>query len=145
MNAQRHKYGRTYHLPWSMGRSDDDKVLGDISHFVGAEIVCTEKFDGENSSLYHDGYTHARSVDSAAHESRDWLKGFWSQRSHELPSGWRVCGENLYAAHSIWYANLPSLFIGFSIWDDENNCLSWDSTLEWFELLGIQPAREWLS
>ena len=30
--------------------------------------------------------------------------------------------------------------MGFSIWDDTNTCLSWDETLEWFDLLGVTPV-----
>lgn len=68
------KYPRTYHLPWSLGRSSDDKVLSNVDSFIGQEVVITEKMDGENSSLYPNGKTHARSLDSANHVSRDWLK-----------------------------------------------------------------------
>jgi hypothetical protein len=28
--------------------------------------------------------------------------------------------------------------MGFSVWDDKNNCLSWNDTIEWFNLLEIQ-------
>lgn len=30
--------------------------------------------------------------------------------------------------------------LGFSIWNDRNECLSWDETLTWFTLLGITPV-----
>lgn len=30
--------------------------------------------------------------------------------------------------------------MGFSIWNERNVCLSWDDTLEWFDLLGITPV-----
>ncbi|KKL08134.1 hypothetical protein LCGC14_2578910, partial [marine sediment metagenome] len=89
--------------------------------------------------MYND-HIHARSVDGRSHPSRDWVKQMWSQIAHEIPIGWRICGENLYAEHSIPYTNLPSLFMGFSIWNDHNECLSWDETLEWFEILGIEPV-----
>ena len=69
------KYGRTFHLPWSPGATDDDKVLDSVAHFVGHDVVVTEKMDGENTTVYPTGYTHARSVDSKkSHPSRDWLK-----------------------------------------------------------------------
>jgi hypothetical protein len=59
------------------------------------------------------------------------------QRSYELPEGWRVCAENLYAVHSIRYENLPGYLLGFSIWNERNECLSWDETVEWFTLLDM--------
>lgn len=133
------KYPRTHHLPWSAGVNDDDRVLGSLSAFHGKRVIVTEKMDGENTTLYRD-YTHARSVDGRGHPSRNWVKQFWSGISADIPDGWRVCGENLYARHSIHYAALPSYFMGFSIWNEGNVCLGWDETMEWFTLLGITPV-----
>lgn len=67
------KYPRTYHLPWSKSCTDDDKVLQNINHFIGKEVIVTEKLDGENTSCYKD-HIHARSIDSNNHPSRNWLK-----------------------------------------------------------------------
>jgi len=133
------KYPRTCHLPWSDGVNDDDRVIDSLSAFEGKRVVVTEKMDGENSSLYQE-YIHARSVDGRSHPSRNWLKGFWSTISADIPKGWRVCGENLYAEHSISYRDLPTYFMGFSIWDEMNVCQGWDETIEWFELMGITPV-----
>ena len=134
------KYPRTYHLPFSLGKTSDDKTLSNTDHFVGMEVVVTEKYDGENSSLYCDGY-HARSIDGRHHVSRDWMKRFHGGIAHDIPVGWRICGENMYAQHSIVYSDLPSYFIGYSVWDDRNICLSWDDTVEMIDLLGIVPAK----
>lgn len=92
--------------------------------------------DGENTSMYQ-CKIHARSIDSKAHSSRNWVKNLWNEIRYDIPTGWRICGENLYAKHSIGYKDLKSYFYGFSIWNEENICLSWDNTVEWFELLGI--------
>ena len=59
--------------------------------------------------------------------------------AHEIPEGMRVCGENLFAKHSIAYDALPSYFMGFSMWNGET-CLDWDTTIEYFELLSIVPV-----
>jgi len=133
------KYPRTNHLPWSEGLNEDDRVLTDLSGFIGRDVVVTEKKDGEQTNMYRDHY-HARSVESAHHESQGWCKNFWSQICGDIPEGWRVCGENLFAKHSIAYTDLPSYFMGFGIWTDRNVCLSWDETLEWFDLLGVTPV-----
>lgn len=134
--TRRVKYPRTYHLPWShAGR--DDRTLDNTDHFKGREVVITEKMDGENTTIYSDGFLHARSVDGRSHPSRAWVKNLASKVAYELPAGWRVCGENLYAKHSIAYTSLPSYFLGFSVWDDKNVCQSWDDTLTYFGLLGI--------
>lgn len=134
------KYPRTFHLPFSLGRSSDDKVLKNLDDFHEQHVIVTEKMDGENSTLYRDGF-HARSIDGRSHPSRDWLKRFHSTIANSIPEGWRICGENLFAKHSIIYNELPSYFMGFSIWDENNVCLSWLETLEWFELLGITPVN----
>ena len=133
---RRVKYPRTLHLPWSPGATSDDKVLRGVSHFEGREVVVTEKMDGENCTIGR-SYTHARSTSSAHHESRSWVKGLQARIGAEIPEGWRLCGENLYALHSVGYDNLPSYFLLFSIWNEKNECLSWDETVEWASLLGL--------
>lgn len=131
------KYPRTFHLPFSGGRTSDDRALEDCSQFENRDVVVTLKMDGENTSGYYDGHVHARSIDSDNHPSRNWVKNFLAGRLCQLPAGWRMCGENLYAKHSIHYRGLQSYFNLFSLWDDRNNCLSWDSTVEWAGLLDI--------
>lgn len=133
------KYPRTYHLPWSPGMHDDDRMMKNTSLFDDKEVIVTEKMDGENTTMYCD-HIHARSINSGGHLSRDWVKNFWSQIKYDIPMEWSIRGENLYAAHSILYNELPTYFMGFSIWDDKNTCLSWDETAEWFALLGIESV-----
>lgn len=134
-----YKYPRTYHLPWSLGASDDDKTLSNTSQFEGKEVIVTVKMDGENTTMYQ-GYIHARSITSKDHESRHWVKSLHASVAYEIPTDWRVCGENLYASHSISYENLPSYFMVFSIWDENNCCKSWDETVEWCQLLGLETV-----
>lgn len=131
------KYGRTYHLPWSLGMNDDDRQHHSTEQWLGRRVIVTLKMDGENTTMYRD-HIHARSINSTNHPSRTWVKNFWSRISHDIPDGWRICGENLYAEHSIHYYNLPSYFLGFSIWNDKNICLDWNTTLEYFEIIGIK-------
>ena len=133
------KYPRTPHVPWSPGASSDDRVLDDLLHLQGHEVVVTEKMDGENTSLYRDGL-HARSLDSRHHPSRDWVAALHARIAQEIPHGWRICGENLYARHSVGYEALPSYFLAFSVWDQDNRALSWDDTTHWLDLLGLQPV-----
>ena len=133
------KYGRTFHLPFSPGAHDDDKTLKDCSAFEGKRVIVTEKMDGENTTLYSD-HIHARSIDSRGGEDRAWVKQFWSTIAYDIPPDWRICGENLWAEHSIHYDNLASYFYGFSVWNERNVCLSWEDTLHWFELFNITPV-----
>ncbi|MEU7566243.1 RNA ligase family protein [Streptomyces fradiae] len=131
-------YPRTPHLPWSPGASGDDVRVGDLSGFAGREVVVTEKLDGENTTLYADGL-HARSLDSAHHPSRAWVKALHGRIAHAIPEGWRVCGENMYARHSIPYDGLDSYFYGFSVWDELGWCPGWDYTVAFLRDLGV-PA-----
>lgn len=131
------KYPRTYHFPTSEGTSDD-KTLASDEQFHGQEVVQTLKMDGENTSWYND-HMHARSIDSGPHESRDYVKGLWAQKAWQLDRGMRVCGENLYAKHTVHYQNLPSYFMVFSIWY-KLRCLSWDETMEYIQLLEVESV-----
>jgi hypothetical protein len=139
--ADRVKYPRTFHLPWSPGMNRDDRQMTDVSIFEGQQVMICEKLDGENTTWYRD-YVHARSLDSDNHPSRTWVKNHWAQHGYEIPEGWRVCGENMFAKHAIHYTRekenaLSTYFYMFSIWNEKNMCLSWDETEEWAELLGL--------
>lgn len=132
----KYKYPRTPHLPNSKGATSDDKIIDTLDHFIDKVVVVTEKMDGENSTLARD-YYHARSLDSRDHPSRSWLKALWGRIRHDIPEGYRICGENLYAKHSLHYSDLNSYFYGFSVWDETNTCLSWQDTIEYLTLLGL--------
>ena len=133
------KYPRTYHLPWSLGSTNDDKFLESIEPFLDMDIVITEKMDGENTNMYSDKY-HARSIDSQEHPSRHFVKSIWGRIKHQIPYGWRICGENLYAKHSIFYDDIESYFMVFSIWDENNICFSWEETVDICNLLNLKTV-----
>ncbi|OII61760.1 kinase [Streptomyces sp. CC53] len=133
-------YPRTPHLPWSPGASRDDVRVADLTGFTGREVVVTEKLDGENTTLYADGL-HARSPDSAHHPSRAWVKALQGRIGQRIPEGWRVCGENLYARHSLPYEDLDSYFYGFSVWDELHWCPGWDFTVDFLKNIGIPTPR----
>ena len=135
--SEKIKYPRTFHLPWSPGRTEDDKTLDSIDHFRSMEsIVITEKLDGENTTIYKD-YTHARSIDGRHHPSRDWVKNLQYQIGWMIPEGWRICGENMYAKHSIDYSGLTNYFYVFSVWNG-SQCLSWEDTIRFCEDLSLE-------
>ena len=79
---ERNKYPRTYHLPYSQSKTDDDKTLPNDDQFKGIEVVVTIKMDGENTTVYPDGYVHARSLDGTGYEWQNWLKSYV----------WNFCG-----------------------------------------------------
>lgn len=138
MNDKYVKYPRTPHLPWSVGTSDD-RTLKNDSHFIGKRVIATIKMDGENTTIYND-YIHARSIDSESHPSQSWVRGLQGTIGYLLDDDMRVCGENLYAKHTIKYENLNSYFQGYSFWKGET-CYNWDDTLDLFEFLHIEPVK----
>ena len=135
----RFKYPRTMHLPWSDGATSDDRTLSDCDSFAGRMVVVTEKMDGENFTMYRDGF-HARSIDNPCHIAyRSKVAAMHSRIACDIPPDMRVCGELCYATHSIRYTELPSYFLGFSVWSG-SICLNWDDTIEWISLLGLTPV-----
>jgi len=135
-----YKHPRIPHLPWSPGSSADDLRMSGTGLFKKKYVTATIKMDGMNVSMYND-WIHARSTEYLMrHESTDFIKLMWSQIRHDIPKDWRVCGENLYAKHSIHYKNLPDYFLVHSIWNEKNECLPWCETEEWAELLGFKTV-----
>lgn len=132
------KYPRTFHLPWSLGRTDDDKTLESVDHFKGKNVVVTEKMDGENTTIYKD-FFHARSINGGKHESRSKVAQLQGEIGRELSDTMRVCGENCYAQHSISYSQLKDHFLAFSIWNG-TTCFSWEATEFWCENLGLNTV-----
>jgi len=130
------KYPRTYHLSDSPNLQNDDRQHPDEKFFEGKQVVASLKLDGEGTTMYPD-YIHARSLDSKHHESRSWVKALHGRLQRDIFPGWRVCGENLYAEHSIHYYNLEDYFYVFNIWNQLNFCLRIDETLEYCDLLGL--------
>ncbi|MEV0648356.1 RNA ligase family protein [Phytomonospora sp. NPDC050363] len=131
-------YPRTPHLPWSPGFTADDLRAGSVA-LEGREVVVTEKLDGENTTLYRDGL-HARSLDSGHHPSRARIKALHGRVGRLIPEGRRVCGENMFARHSIAYDDLDGHFYAFSVWDGDT-CLDWDATVSFTRELGLPLPR----
>lgn len=138
--THRVKYPRTYHLPFSPGVTKDDRVMkpAAVDALLQDDVVITVKMDGENTTMYRDGI-HARSLDYEPHPSRDWVKALHARIAHEIPENWRICGENLFAKHSIHYKNLDARFLVFSIWDGLR-CLGWDETVAYADVLGLSTV-----
>jgi hypothetical protein len=133
------KYSRTYHLPSSPNLQNDDRQHKNVDLLFQEPIIASIKMDGECSSLYPN-YNHARSIDSKHHESRSWLKALHGRIAHEIPEGWRICGENLFAKHSIHYQHLKDLLYVYSIWNEKNEALSWEDTVAYCDILGLHTV-----
>lgn len=142
MEEQRWKYHRIKHLPFSEGKARDDQILTDTRHFEDRHVVVTCKLDGECTTFTRER-AFARSPDSdMRHPSRTYAQHVWSCIRADIPNGWKFVGENVYAQHSIAYRELPSYFMLFAIFDENNICFSWDETKEWADLLGLETVDE---
>lgn len=136
---QLYSYPRTPHLPESPGSTSDDKhasreALTRLQS--GIELVVTEKYDGGNVSAYRDAF-HGRSKDSGTQAWDTYAKQIWSKIRFDIPEGWRISCESMYARRSIAYENLESPLYIIGIWNEKNNLISWDDTFEWAEMLGL--------
>ena len=133
----RYKYPRTYHLPYSLGATSDDRI-GNDSDLMYKRLLITEKLDGENTTIYSDGSFHARSLDGGVSPWQTRVAADAMVIGLHLPYMWRICAENLYAIHSIEYSNLFSYLYVFAVYDDNNNCLSYEDTINWCRLLNLE-------
>lgn len=136
MNETAIKYPKTFHLPFSKSLKNDDRRMVNEQSLNGKDVIVTIKMDGENTSMYRDGL-HARSLSSSHHPSRSVVKGLHAQIKNAIPEGWRICGENMYAKHSIHYTNLESFFYVFSVWNEKNEALSYLDTKYFCKDLGL--------
>lgn len=141
--ATSEKYPRTFHLPWSPGKCCDDKVLESVDHLLGRNLVVTEKLDGGNCCLTREG-VYARTHGAvAAHPAFAPIKAIWSSIRYDIPEGWSIFGEALYAKHSIHYKALPSYFLVFGIrLDLDKDWLSWRNVQKHAERLGLKTVPE---
>lgn len=137
------KYPRTYHLPFSAGLQADDKKIKSLHALEGQEIVVNLKMDGENTTLYPDAYTHARSLDSKGNWTQDMVKQIAAGISYLIPKDYRLCCENLTAKHAIYYPDnyLEGYLYLLSVWNNENKCLSWDETVDMANMLDLPQPK----
>lgn len=136
------KYPRTPHLPWSPGATSDDKWItqeGLDYLSSGVELTVTEKLDGGNLSWTRDHF-YGRSVDSGTQAWDTLARSLWAQKRWDIPTGWRISGESMYARRSVAYENLPGPYIVFGIWDEFNTLLDWDEMEEFAALLDLPVA-----
>lgn len=137
-NIQIDKYPRTPHIQEScLQLGDSDKRFDLNKYFKNNEniqdynIIYEEKLDGANTGFFFDsgGYIHCQSrghlLDMKSKGGRerhynlfkDWLECHESEFLYRFEDRFKVFGEWLYAAHSVYYDNLPHYFFEFDILD----------------------------
>lgn len=134
------KYPRTSHLPHSPGATSDDKWISKSGlAFLkdsNNHITVTEKLDGSNYTMTRN-HSFGRSIDANSNHWDTYVKQLWSIIRNEIPEGWRITGENMYARKSVAYDDLPGVFIVFGIWDENDTLLSWEDMKVYAEMLNL--------
>lgn len=142
------KYNRTFHLPWSPGATNDDKIAASVDSLIGVPIVITEKMDGSNVSLEHNGCFSRSHAGPPTHASFDQLKALHAALQYSIPEEAQFFGEWCYAKHSIEYNSLPNYFMMFGVRFlltdeddfDEYYWVSWDSVIAYADGLGLSTV-----
>jgi hypothetical protein len=131
------KYGRTYHLPYSPGSTNDDRISDNVESLLGTEIVITEKLDGENCGMTDEGvYARSHAAFTTSAWSREVRQLHKLSVEDELGDGFFLFGENMEGIHSIEYTNLESYFYIFGIRDNDI-WTPWEKVEEYSYLLDI--------
>lgn len=134
------KYPRTFHAPYSEGATNDDRIHQNMDVFKNMDLVYLSKLDGENT-IASNTTIHARSEDGYGKLWQTPMIALWSCFKYNIPEGMTICGENVYAIHSIEYTKLPTIFFVFNIIMD-GKYLGWNEVCQWSELLGLDTVPE---
>ena len=90
------KYNRTYHLPWSPGSTNDDRISDGVESLLGKDIVITEKLDGENCGMTDDGvYARSHATFTTSPWSREVRQLHKVSVEGQLGEGVYLFGENM--------------------------------------------------
>jgi hypothetical protein len=131
------KYNRTYHLPWSPGSTNDDRISNNVESLLGIEIVITEKLDGENTGMEDEGvYARSHAAFTTSAWSREVRQLHKIKVEGQLGEDVFLFGENMEGIHSIEYTNLDSYFYIFGV-RDNGVWIPWYQVEEYSYLLDI--------
>ena len=133
-------FGRTPHLPWRVNGTGDDVVAGvfEATSIFKGPVLVEEKIDGACVGIRHTGKVPL--IRNREHILRKgYLKDTPAKIQFRSVWGWyydhkaqfealndllgfdaSVYGEWLYAAHTLHYTRLPSLFIAHTVYDPEH-------------------------
>jgi hypothetical protein len=138
------KYNRTFHLPWSPGATNDDKIAVSVESLLNTPIVITEKMDGSNTSLEVVGCFARTHSGPPSHASFDGLKALHGAIKYKIPERIQLFGEWCFALHSIAYNELPGYFLMFNVREcspELNDIwLSWEKVELWAEEIGVSTV-----
>lgn len=134
------KYPRTYHFPFSLGTTSDDRITKNYNQLTNKRTIWTEKLDGENTSMSEYGlYARSRTAPTK-NPWAQWLKQKWDSIKKDLKDfDLEICGENMYGEHSIIYSGLEEHFYVFGMRNMKHDIfLSWEETCYFAELFDFK-------
>lgn len=140
------KYPRTLHWPTSPGVQSDDKIHRNIEQLIGVPVSITEKMDGSNVTLC-DGEVYARSTAvPSAHAWHGMVRKHHAWKTRELGPEYKICGEDMYAIHSIEYDGFreSETFRVFNILY-KDTWLSFDDRAQICQQLDLKMAPVWVA
>lgn len=116
------KYDKTYHVFPVTSKHNLDRTQ--LKRLLSGSVVIEEKMDGSNVGIirHAKGFSLQKRnslVGTSVHAQFDyfhnWANGAARERIMSVPSGTLIYGELLYAAHHIYYDNLPEYFLVFDV------------------------------
>lgn len=135
------KYPRTYHLPFSPGSSNDDKIQYDLSKILNVPIVLLEKLDGSNVSMERYNCFARSHSGPPTHQSFDYFKSIHSTIKFLIDENVQIFAEYLYAQHSLNYDKLPHYCLIFGVRDlVSDKWYSWENVKLLAKTLDIPTA-----
>jgi hypothetical protein len=136
------KYPRTYHCEWTMSTDSDDRIAKNINNLLDREIVITEKIDGENTSESEIGIFARSRIAPTKNPWSSWMKPKWEMIKNDLKSfDLELCGENMYAEHSILYSGINEHLYIFGARNTKHDVfLSWEETEYFAEMFDFKTV-----
>lgn len=134
-------------------RGDKIMTTEESKEFLDGEILIEEKVDGANIGFSFNEnqilriQNRGKFITSNAHPQfeliQDWLSYRLDLFSKYLGSRYILFGEWCYAKHTVQYKSLPDWFLGFDVFDREEEAfLSSKFRNSFFENLNISPIPE---
>ena len=119
----------------------------EVKQLLGGQVVVEEKMDGANTGIIrHKKGFHLQKrgslVGQSEHAQFQYFHNWANYQNYEklmnVPVGYTIYGELLYAVHSIYYDSLPDYFLVFDVWDKrKDKFLNTDAKLEFCDKYGF--------
>ena len=134
------KYPRSYHVPFSMGSTSDDRISKNIKNIFRKYTIITEKLDGENTSENEHGVYARSRVAPTNNPWATWIKPYWELIKNDLKDfDLEICGENMFGEHSILYSGLDSHLYVFGMRNTKHDMfLSFEETEYYAQLFDLK-------